>query len=40
MIKKFIIGINSASNEIQWGDGIIYYQSIPETVEVKRDIRD
>ncbi len=27
--KKFIIGFNPDENEIQWGDGVIYYQSIP-----------
>lgn len=28
--KKFIVGINSETNEIEWGDGVVYYQSVPK----------
>ena len=40
LIKKFIIGINSETNEIMYGDAVIYYKTIPELEIEVRDIRD
>lgn len=37
--KRFMIGVNSDTNETLWGDGIIYYQAIPHKPEEIRDIR-
>jgi len=40
LIKKFIIGVNHDTNEIMWGDAVIYYETIPALEVVKRDIRE
>lgn len=39
LTKKFIIGIDADTNEIQWGDGIVYYESVPKIEVPIRDIR-
>jgi len=40
LIKKFIIGFNVENNEILWGDGVVYYESIPKPVKTgHKDIR-
>jgi hypothetical protein len=30
LTKKFIVGVNPESNEVMYGDGIVYYRSIPK----------
>lgn len=31
LTKKFIVGIDLEASEIQWGDGVVYYESLPKT---------
>lgn len=30
LTKRFIISVDLETNEIQWGDGVIYYESLPK----------
>lgn len=37
--KKFILGIDPDTEEFQWGDGVVYYETVPKIDIPIRDIR-